>query len=893
MFIFQKKTIIDFPDISIDFNTNELVHTHSAMNLCNGKIKTVPIDLDDNYELMSWSLDETRYDNQMENIQTPSIDTEVVVMCKSLDESQLQTKMLNQREKFVDSVHSMEKYNGLNVPPDTMQNQANAMSIQKVANVESHKRPNRKQPVYVIDGPALNSNEKRTYVCYLCGKTFQFLCRLTAHWPSHTQTRRFKCMWCLKCYKNASSLNSHKKKGHSCKPQSTIPKNDSKKLNELKMASSHLNDMEMSMEWVPLELEKLPYIWDESDLKLTLPPITTGLIDKSPVEMPESDRKENGVACKRMSDQVEWIGNAISKVSDAGNRPTDLTATKMKPPKFVIWQKEAADPAACYVDILRAHNSKKTHRPTLSSMARPSNTTITRKNGNGGSVNSSKTMKNINLASKFRTYGDIEFSQKKWDSAWQWYNRSLCHADKRTYIFASTYAKRAQCYFRRRMYRTCWADLRLAKSVGLPMTPFVQLLQSCKSMINKQYEQNNKRSPPSPSPIEPMLSFDADKMFPEMVDALQIDWNVCDGRHIRARESIAVGQILIIETGFVATTTAYYEKCFVCLSADTNLMPCSRCTQALLCRNCVNGHRIECELQMALNLYENPWLTKVLRSFLNAVNLFETVDELMKFVADAISSRYEMQPIVPIGIDQSSKYRAFLQLIVRPTIPLALISMVSKLHTALINHPVVGLKFQSKKSRRFLAHLLVHHICVINAFTTKIGGVDSGHKSLEIIAPITSYLTHACAPNVSKFLLGNSIIVVAMRPIESGEQLFVSYCDVLEAKHDRQATLQTEYGFQCSCERCLSNSDSIPSSDGKPTADQQFQAFHCNTIDEFVRQNYGCLTGHDQIQRKQLSEHVIDILQRYGRMPWNYTIGSAYVILSLLLSQRFQKKLQY
>lgn len=188
--------------------------------------------------------------------------------------------------------------------------------------------------------------------------------------------------------------------------------------------------------------------------------------------------------------------------------------------------------------------------------------------------------------------------------------------------------------------------------------------------------------------------------------------------------------------------------------------------------------------------------------------------------------------------------------------------------------------------------MLIHHICVINAFTTKIGGVGTENGCLEIIAPITSYLKHSCAPNVSKFLLGQSIIVVAMRPIEPGEQLFASYCDILKHRADRQKFLQNEYGFVCSCERCMSPADDI-SWDGKPVDDQQFHAYHCKAIRDFVRHNFVHLTSNDQAKRKEITEQFQDILQRYGRMPWNYTITWAYVVFSLLLSQRFQKKLQY
>lgn len=51
--------------------------------------------------------------------------------------------------------------------------------------------------------------------------------------------------------------------------------------------------------------------------------------------------------------------------------------------------------------------------------------------------------------------------------------------------------------------------------------------------------------------------------------------------------------------------------------------------------------------------------------------------------------------------------------------------------------------------------------------------------------------------------------------------------------------------------------------------------------------------SNDQTKRKELTERALNVLQRFGLMPWNYTTNWAYAIYSLLLSHRFQRKLQY
>lgn len=755
--------------------------------------------------------------------------------------------------------------------------------------------------------------------------------------PAHTNKRTHQCIECSVRYKSASSLSLHKTKCHSSnsrklqrrsstpvavnksKSIKTTPKikhdNECETFNELKMESDgDLGDLgDMVMEWVPVD--HVPFHWDESDLKLILPIDPQTLENAEELQNFETDTTVNG-----SSDQKNaGIDGSILKISDLENRPAvespefkqpvkrkpmakkpvlkrlavarpkikspvnkppavKRQTVKQKPPKPMIWQKETVDSSDwVYVDILREPKSKAAHRSAASDAPKQDGTV---------------TMKDTGLANRFRNFGDTEFAQKNWRSARQWYNRSLCYAEPKTHYFSTAYAKRSQCYFNEGSYQTCWTDLFLAQDSFFPETLLPQLerhKRSCKAMLKKQSRQTDVAL----ANIEPMLSFAPNSMCPEMAEVLQIDCNEYYGRHIRANQSIAVGQILIIEKGFVIASTAYYQKCCICLAADTNFLPCSRCAQALFCQSCANSwlHQFECELQTALNLHAYPWITKVLRSFLIALNLFQTIDELMEFVDDAISSEHGKSTTTPTINDKKSKYRAFLQLITVPATQPELKTMIAKLHNVVLKHPIIGRKFQTTKSRRFLAHLLAHHICVINAFTTKIGSVDSEHGSLEIVAPITSYLRHSCTPNVSKFLLGDSVVVVAMRPIEPGEQLFVSYCDILMAKKDRQSILQTEYGFQCKCERCSSAVDF--ELNWQSIVDRQFYTFQSDTIDNFVKENFDSIAGDDQLKRKQLNEHLTDILQRFGRMPWSYTVTWAYVVFSLLLSQRFQKKLQY
>ena len=93
------------------------------------------------------------------------------------------------------------------------------------------------------------------------------------------------------------------------------------------------------------------------------------------------------------------------------------------------------------------------------------------------------------------------------------------------------------------------------------------------------------------------------------------------------------------------------------------------------------------------------------------------------------------------------------------------------------------------------------------------------------------------------------------------------------------------------CERCLHTGSWL-------TAEQQlaihpYDRIRSEMAENFVIQNFAHLASNNQYKRKEIDERVLEVLNVYGRMPWNYTVSWAYVVYSIMLSHRFQKKLRY
>lgn len=62
---------------------------------------------------------------------------------------------------------------------------------------------------------------------------------------------------------------------------------------------------------------------------------------------------------------------------------------------------------------------------------------------------------------------------------------------------------------------------------------------------------------------------------------------------------------------------------------------------------------------------------------------------------------------------------------------------------------------------------------------------------------------HSCDPNVTMTFLQPKVELRALRPIKSGEEIFVKYVDVTNPIGVRQAELKQRYFFDCQCSKCL------------------------------------------------------------------------------------------
>ena len=70
---------------------------------------------------------------------------------------------------------------------------------------------------------------------------------------------------------------------------------------------------------------------------------------------------------------------------------------------------------------------------------------------------------------------------------------------------------------------------------------------------------------------------------------------------------------------------------------------------------------------------------------------------------------------------------------------------------------------------------------------------------------MASFFNHSCEPNLHQSFVGEESQIVflkATRDIDAGQELTITYVDLLQGYSERQDNFKIKYGFNCCCQRC-------------------------------------------------------------------------------------------
>lgn len=170
----------------------------------------------------------------------------------------------------------------------------------------------------------------------------------------------------------------------------------------------------------------------------------------------------------------------------------------------------------------------------------------------------------------------------------------------------------------------------------------------------------------------------------------------------------------------------------------------------------------------------------IFRTVIKALDLFKTVQNLM----DIIEKFNNEEPNSMLNSDNLS-LRAYLQFFGLGQGSSQNIEHAKIAYAMIKSHFAYEAMFESREANRFLEHLTLHHIRVIEenlmgnhipllGFTyPETGSIEWG--TFGGIYLNSCVFNHSCQPNIGRALIGSKLVGKAIRSVKRGEQLFTSY----------------------------------------------------------------------------------------------------------------------
>lgn len=415
-------------------------------------------------------------------------------------------------------------------------------------------------------------------------------------------------------------------------------------------------------------------------------------------------------------------------------------------------------------------------------------------------------------------------------------NESLCFAPNDSKLLAQIYAHRAKIYYNMQLLEACMENVNWANEYGGANDVVLELDKVRTKCINALMNGTEMKQPDEYQITDTMLTYPAHENIPFIADCIQLNMNKVYGRHLITNRDLKPGDVIMVEKPFapVIDPNAAYQKCNNCLSFRFyNLIPCPECVGAMFCsRQCYQtsvkrSHQHECLIMEKLQKWFSDESLVGLKLILLAIHAFPDLNDLNN-LSKAVNSSMENQFTFDFKhVDEHTIFKTICSL---TTIEddRNVEDLFKKSQTAAVMYELLmedkQLRFSITNGghESLIKELLYQFLqtTTINTFPmwSEKEMAPKGHPDTTIsdfgIAsyPLSSFLSHSCAPNVRKARAGDNheiMLIFVVRPIKAGDKI----CDCYDQKNnhmsrgleERRACLYDQYYFVCQCEACTND----------------------------------------------------------------------------------------
>ncbi|XP_054474747.1 N-lysine methyltransferase SMYD2-B [Anoplopoma fimbria] len=254
------------------------------------------------------------------------------------------------------------------------------------------------------------------------------------------------------------------------------------------------------------------------------------------------------------------------------------------------------------------------------------------------------------------------------------------------------------------------------------------------------------------------------------------------GRGLRVTRPFKVGELLFSSPAYSYVLSVKERGCYCesCFTRKENLARCGKCKKAFYCNSkCQKGdwamHKLECSAMIA---FQENWCPSEI-SRLVARILAKKKTQKERCVSERILLMEEVQSHVE-DVDNEKR--------------------------EMNESDVAGLHRFFSKNVEFPDHkdlLTLFSQVACNGFT--IEDDELSHMGTAIY-PDVALINHSCLPSVIVTYNGTAAEVRAVRNMKPGDEVLISYIDLLYPSDDRNNRLRESYYFTCDCQDCKTKS---------------------------------------------------------------------------------------
>lgn len=421
------------------------------------------------------------------------------------------------------------------------------------------------------------------------------------------------------------------------------------------------------------------------------------------------------------------------------------------------------------------------------------------------------------------------YVQKKFFEALVKYNESLCFAENGSENAGLAFANRSAVYFEAKLYDKCLNNIELARQHNYPQKNLENL---AKREAKCREAKDGLECKSSPWDFF-KLSYPPKKENPFIADCLEVKTSAKHGRHIVTNRPLKVGDVVLVDdpTFKVIKADSRYatcygsnasQRCANCLNDNLlDLFACPSCCKTMFCSlKCLQAakshHDFECEI--VDDLLSSGLVHIVTRIFLEGLSAFDgNLGEMKSFIAQHGASAPAVFNIDTLN-DKKQKFLA--------TLSLTWSESTGELFDSCLKMFAKTEKLTKifKTDPPFMISVLGRLVTVGTHYVHGIGGWSRNQNGMENFDEkkhpsqyqqligngcnlVSSLINHSCAPNIRRMNVDDKAVVIVIRPVLKGDQLFDSYRPNFNVmpRSQRRETLLKDYGFECDCEACTND----------------------------------------------------------------------------------------